>query len=159
MKLGWLCLTILTLFSQPQAHRRLSASGSSALVFLYLGPSDKPVAPLVITDSSQLATKLKNRFEKEERWEVIRPQVIPRSRMEVLISVAKDKHSKKQISDRRAFTRVRIIEPDGNLSVNLSVKRTSSLLSELGRLSEGDPSLHDAINQFQRLTSVWEKNF
>lgn len=135
--------------TESQKHMKYSV-----LAIKYIGASDKPITPIVISDSEAGAEWYQRAILKRDKWDLIDVHAVNPALLEKLIAEAelfeRTVHGKQEEISKRAKTvSVTIITPQGK---NTFLYDSESAISQLDSLQEhcrGDESLRSDLLHFQ----------
>jgi len=118
----------------------------------YVGPSDKPVKPIVIAQSPDDADLFKKTILKMSDLEIVGMHVVPSSLMEKLVVSAKGSQRGRagnKSTQAASVVLLTIATQDQTIEIHLGSNDCIEILSELGKISRGSPELEADIAQFQ----------
>jgi hypothetical protein len=126
----------------------------SVLGIEYIGKSDKPITPIVISDSKQGAEWYRTVVLKRSELELTSLHVVSSSLLEKLIGDAqqyrRDPQREQGTSQKSSESvSVTIVTPQGRRAFRLDTQLASSLLSSLQKRCRDDESLRSDLRHFQ----------
>ena len=121
---------------------------SSVIGIQYIGPSDKPVTPIVIAQSREDADWFKSGILKLNGLEMTDVHVVSSSLMEELI-VSVEKHVEKGNSRARAVVLITVVTHSRTRELHLSRNDAIKALERLTEISKGSPALEKDIVHFK----------
>lgn len=132
----------------------------SLLAIEYVGESDKPVFPIVISDSQVGISWYRDAVLKGDESKLIHVHVINVSLMARLIADA-EKHRAEQVlanqSKPRETVSITLVTSQARNTFLLNTKSAVSLLEDLKKLSTADKSLQADISHFMSRISSLER--
>jgi hypothetical protein len=148
-------LIILFAIMIPYVAKSQDHMKYSVLAIEYVGASDKPITPIVISDSSVGAEWFRTTVLKRSDLELTSVNVIGTSKMKALISVAEERGAifqREQGSAQKPAETisVTIVKSQGNSSFLLSVSAAISMLHSFEALCRDDEPLQSALSHFQK---------
>jgi len=145
-----LFVLVITYVAESQEHMKYTALGID-----YIGESDKPVTPIVISDSSAGGEWFRTSVLKRDDLYLTLINVVSASLMKSLISDAERHRSifqqEQEIAQKsRDAISVIIVEPQGKSSFILSASAAVSMLDSIKMLCKDDESLKSNLAHFQK---------
>lgn len=134
----------------------------SLLAIEYVGESDKPVFPIVISDSQVGISWYRDAVLKGDESKLIYVHVVNVSLMATLIADAEKHHGSAEQalanqSKPRATVSITLVTPQARNTFLLNKKSAVSLLEDLKKLSTADKSLQADISHFMNRISSLER--
>jgi len=126
----------------------------SVLAIEYIGQSDKPITPIVISDSEAGAEWYQKAVLKRDKWDLIDVHVVNAALLEKLIAEAelfeRTVHPEREKISKSAKTvSVTIITPQSKNTFLYDTESAISQLDSLQKHSKGDESLCSDLLHFQ----------
>lgn len=124
----------------------------SMLCIKYIGPIDKRISPIVISDSVAGADSYRFSVLKQDKWDLIFVHVISDSILAKFVSEvnsfgSKDSREQKTISKSEKTVSVTVVTPQREYSVLFDTQSAVSVLGNLQKQCNGDGSLlSDLVN-------------
>jgi hypothetical protein len=147
-KLGYFTILIVCILLLRQNAGAQTPMKSSVIGIQYIGPSDKPVTPIVIAQSREDADWFKSGILKLNGLEMTDVHVVSSSLMEELIaSVAK--HVENGNSRATAVVLITVVTHSRTRELHLSRNDAIKALERLTESSKGSPALETDIVHFK----------
>jgi hypothetical protein len=160
--LSFLCIVLISVLTQ--AARSQEHMKFTVLAVEYIGAIDKPIAPIVISDSQSGADWFRGTILKRTDLEVTFTHVVSSSQIRSLISVAEEYRKRAQPESRSEADKssgasqaisVTVLTPEGKekflLSVPLAVQMLDGFKKQCGKAR----SLYEDSSHFQKRILPW----
>jgi hypothetical protein len=148
---------IISFFAAVAAHPAGSEEhmNYSVVGIEYVGDSDKPIAPIVISDSKAGADWYRTAVLKRTELELTSVHVVSTPLTARLIADAETYRSiaRQELENESKLSEtvsITIVTPEGRSAFALTTQSGLSLLESLKKHCKGDESLHSDLSHFQK---------
>ena len=147
-KIGYFTILIVCILLLRQNAGAQTPMKSSVIGIQYIGPSDKPVTPIVIAQSREDADWFKSGILKLNGLEMTDVHVVSSSLMEELIASV-EKHVENGNSRATAVVLITVVTHSRTRELHLSRNDAIKALERLTEISTGSPALETDIVHFK----------